>query len=306
METPPTVISPRPGDGQIRGSTLSLRRPNPGRSQATAAILPGLPPQLAPGEYCEGGAPSLRRTRPTPTPTNTQLRKYWAARWIPRSAWTRRYAPAEPSGSWTRRGNPGGIWSEIKPAPYANPIDQIDPITQDGSRFITDNPEDSGGLTAGARAAVLRHSVETGAVVKVQGTVTAVDQAGAKSAVTGPWANQEDLLKDVSAAEISRLLGVSRTTVYRYLGPGWKRRTKAAASRPTSPRPVWPLRQAMTSQTNPHGWTGDPEARWGADFGDSAPAHRGFPGEHPPRRRRGGAGNVPRKTGAYRRPVHPP
>ena len=37
----------------------------------------------------------------------------------------------------------------------------------------------------------------------------------------------------------------------------------------------------MTSQTNPHGWTGDPEARWGADFGDSAPAHRGFPGEHP-------------------------
>ena len=51
--------------------------------------------------------------------------------------------------------------------------------------------------------------------------------------------------------------------------------------RPTSPRPVWPLRRAMTSQTNPHGWTGDPEARWGAGFGDSAPAHRGFPGEHP-------------------------
>ena len=35
--------------------------------------------------------------------------------------------------------------------------------------------------------------------------------------------------KNVSAAEISRLLGVSRTTVYRYLGPGWKRRTKAQA-----------------------------------------------------------------------------
>ena len=31
-------------------------------------------------------------------------------------------------------------------------------------------------------------------LVKVQGTVTAVDQAGAKFAVTGPWANQEDLL----------------------------------------------------------------------------------------------------------------
>ena len=35
-------------------------------------------------------------------------------------------APAEPSGSWTRRGNPGGIRSEIKPAPYANPIGHID------------------------------------------------------------------------------------------------------------------------------------------------------------------------------------
>ena len=79
---------------------------------------------------------------------------------------------------------------------------------------------------------MLRHSVETGAVVRVQGTVTAVDQAGAKSAVTGAWANQEDLLKDVSAAETSRLLGVSRTTVYRYLGPGWKRRTKAETHQP--------------------------------------------------------------------------
>ena len=66
----------------------------------------------------------------------------------------------------------------------------------------------------------------------MQGTVTAVDQAGAKSAATGPWANQEDLLKDVSAAEISRLLGVSRNTIYRYLGPGWKRRTKAEAHQP--------------------------------------------------------------------------
>ena len=106
-------------------------------------------------------------------------------------------------------------------APYANPtgrIDWITQITQDGSRFIIDNPEDSGGLTAGARAAVLSHSVETGAVVKVQGNVTAVDQARAKFAVTGPWANQEDLLKDVSAAEISRLLDVSRNTVYRSWG----------------------------------------------------------------------------------------
>ena len=30
----------------------------------------------------------------------------------------------------------------------------------------------------------------------MQETVTAVDQAGAKSAVTGPWANQEELLRE--------------------------------------------------------------------------------------------------------------
>ena len=152
--------------------------------------------------------------------------------------------------------------------------------------------------------AALRHFVETGAVVKVQGTVTAVDQAGARFAVTGPWANQEDLLKDVSAAEISRLLGVSRKTVYR----SWGRAGNAEQRpKPTSPRPVWPMRRAMTSQTNPHGWTGDPEARWGADFGDSAPAHRGFPGEHPvPSANAGEPVSVPRKTGAFRQPVHPP
>ena len=147
-------------------------------------------------------------------------------------------APAEPSGSWTRRGNPAGIWSEMRrrhtrTPPAASIGSPRSPRT--GPASSSTNPEDSGGLTAGARAAVLRHSVETGAVVKVQGTVTAVDQAGAKSAVTGPWANQEDLLKDVSAAEISRLLGVSRNTVYRYWGRAGR------------------FGQAMTSQTNPHG-----------------------------------------------------
>ena len=84
----------------------------------------------------------------------------------------------------------------MRPAPYANPIGQVDQITQEGSGFTFDNLEGFDALTAGARVAVLRHSVETGAVVKVQGTVTAVDQARAKSAVTGPWANQEDLLRE--------------------------------------------------------------------------------------------------------------
>ena len=77
-----------------------------------------------------------------------------------------------------------------------NPIGYIDQITQEGSRFTIDRPEGSGGLTAGTRVAVLRYSVETGAVVKVQGTVTAVDQARTRFAVTGPWANQEDLLRE--------------------------------------------------------------------------------------------------------------
>ena len=97
------------------------------------------------------------------------------------------------------KGKPAGILSEMRPAPYANPVghvDQITQITQEASGFTFDNPEGFDALTAGARVAVLRHSVETGAVVKVQGTVTAVDQARAKSAVTGPWANQEDLLRE--------------------------------------------------------------------------------------------------------------
>ena len=47
------------------------------------------------------------------------------------------------------------------------------------------------------------------------------------------------------------------------LRPDRAHRAGTTAARPTSPRPVWPMRRAMTSQTNPHGWTGDPEARWG-------------------------------------------
>ena len=44
--------------------------------------------------------------------------------------------------------------------------------------------------------AVLRHSVETGTVINVQGTVNAVDLALAWSTVTGPWTNQEDLRRE--------------------------------------------------------------------------------------------------------------
>ena len=55
--------------------------------------------------------------------------------------------------------------------------------------------------------AALRHSVETGAVVKVQGTVTAVDQAGPDSPSPGPGRQPEHRVQ--------------------VLGPGWKSRTKA-------------------------------------------------------------------------------
>ena len=37
------------------------------------------------------------------------------------------------------------------------------------------------------------------------------------------------------------------------LRPDRAHRAGTTAARPTSPRPVWPMRQAMTSQTNPHG-----------------------------------------------------
>ena len=67
-----------------------------------------------------------------------------------------------------------------------------------------------------------------------------------------------------------RALGVSRNTVYRSWGRAGNREqrprsrpgkvglrakawTRTRTSRPTSPRPVWPMRRAMTSQTNPHG-----------------------------------------------------
>ena len=95
-----------------------------------------------------------------------------------------------------QEGKPDGIWCKMTPVPYVNPIGHIDQITQDRFGFTFDNPEDSRALTVGTQVTALRYSVETGAVVKVQGTVTAVDQAGAKFAGTGPQAGQEDLLRE--------------------------------------------------------------------------------------------------------------
>ena len=44
---------PRPGDDRIRNSTLSLRRPNPGRSHGHRRDNPQTSqPRLGPGEYC--------------------------------------------------------------------------------------------------------------------------------------------------------------------------------------------------------------------------------------------------------------
>ena len=83
-------------------SPPSRRRPDQGLhslpEEAQPGTVPGPPPRyprasqprLGPGSTDEEDAPSLRRTPPTPTPTNTHLRKYRPARWIPRSAGTRR------------------------------------------------------------------------------------------------------------------------------------------------------------------------------------------------------------------------
>ena len=70
------------------------------------------------------------------------------------------------------------------------------------------------------------------------------------------------------------------------------------------------MRRAMTSQTNPHGWTGDPEARWGAAFGDSAPAQKGSLGNILPPAPTRGIRQRPAENGrlppARPSPVKPP
>ena len=57
-----------------QGLHSPLRRPNPGRDQGHRRDNPlASQPRLGPGSTAEGITPSLRRTPPTPTPTNTRL-----------------------------------------------------------------------------------------------------------------------------------------------------------------------------------------------------------------------------------------
>ena len=58
--------------------------------------------------------------------------------------------------------------------------------------FTIDNPEDSGSLTVGTQVMIIHHSRETDTLIKVQGTITAVDQARAEFALT--QTDQEDML----------------------------------------------------------------------------------------------------------------
>ena len=65
-------------------------------------------------------------------------------------------------------------------------------FTQNGFGFTIDNPEDSGSLTVGTQVMIIHHSRETDTLIKVQGTITAVDQARAEFALT--QTDQEDML----------------------------------------------------------------------------------------------------------------
>ena len=161
-------------------------------------------------------------------------------------------APAEPSGSWTRRGNPAGIWSEMRPAPYTNPtgrIDWITQITQEGSRFTISQP---GGLRRPDRRRPGRRCCATP-------WRPAWSQGAGNRNRRGPGRGQ---------VRLHRALGVSRNTVYRSWGRAGNREqrprsrpgkvglrakawTRPRTSRPTSPRPVWPMRRAMTSPDQP-------------------------------------------------------
>ena len=73
METPPTPIAPVPGTARS-GTPLSPEEAQPGTVPGHLRDNPlASQPRLGPGSNAEGIAPSLRRTPPTPTPTNTRL-----------------------------------------------------------------------------------------------------------------------------------------------------------------------------------------------------------------------------------------
>ena len=57
-------------------------------------------------------------------------------------------------------------------------------IDQDAFAFTIHNPEDSGSLTVGTQVTMFHYSKKARTVVKVQGTITAVDQARAEFALT--------------------------------------------------------------------------------------------------------------------------
>ena len=97
----------------------------------------------------------------------------------------------------SQAGKPAGIWSQMKPVPYANPVGHIDQLTQDGFSFTISQP---GGLRRpdrrrpGGGAAPLR-----GDRRHRQGAGNRDRRGpgrGQRFAVTGPWANQEDLLRE--------------------------------------------------------------------------------------------------------------
>ena len=88
-------------------------------------------------------------------------------------------------------GKPTGGWRIWKPIPDQKRIGYIE-TDQDPFAFTIANPEDYGSLTVGTQVTTLHHSRETGTLIKVQGTITAVDQARAEFALT--QADQADLL----------------------------------------------------------------------------------------------------------------
>ena len=241
METPPTVISPRPGDGQIRDSTLSLRRPNPGRSQGRRRDNPrafSLPRGSRP--HHSGDRPQRPRSCGNTCPVGSPLRRNaevcacGAQRLVDQEGKPRRHLVRDETGA-IRAG-----------------IDWITQITQITQRVPLHHRQ-PGGLRRpdrrrpGGGAAPLRgdrrrrqgagNRNRRGLGLGLVRRHRALGQPG------GP-AQGRERRRDLKAWACP---GPRSTGTWGRAGNAEQR------PRPTSPRPVWPLRQAMTSQTNPHG-----------------------------------------------------